>query len=331
MTDRLDELADRDRLRQVGLAAALADALLVALHGEGGDGDHRDGLELRIVLQPFGDFEAGDFRKLDVHQHQVGVVLAGEIERLDAVAGADRVVAVRLQQVVEELHVELVVLHDQNRLGHSSPLSPADNSRVRSDPRSGRASGTMFNRLMRKGYGNANAHAQLRFERLPQALTRPRPRMAGTELQRQTGRLPGYPQPFDALHSAEPDPTPPGAVASLLSCVPLGIRILGDEARPFRRSKRQRAARGGRGVAIGALAFLASDREQLGRFLAVTGIGPDAIRDAARDPGFLSGVLDHVAGDETLLVAFADQAGIDPAEIERARAALGGAWERDMP
>ena len=84
-------------------------------------------------------------------------------------------------------------------------------------------------------------------------------------------------------------------------------------------------------VAIGALAFLASDSEQLGRFLAVTGIGPDAIRDAARDPGFLSGVLDYLAGDETLLVAFARQAGIDPAEIERARAALGGAWERDTP
>src|SRR5664279_6425478 len=36
MTDSLDELADRDRLGQIGLAAALADALLVALHGEGG-------------------------------------------------------------------------------------------------------------------------------------------------------------------------------------------------------------------------------------------------------------------------------------------------------
>src|SRR4029079_11833404 len=32
MADRLDELADRNRLRQIGLAAALADALLVALH-----------------------------------------------------------------------------------------------------------------------------------------------------------------------------------------------------------------------------------------------------------------------------------------------------------
>jgi hypothetical protein len=42
-------------------------------------------------------------------------------------------------------------------------------------------------------------------------------------------------------------------------------------------------------------------------------------------------VLDYFAGDEALLVAFADHAGIDPGEIERARAALGGVWERDVP
>src|SRR5262245_24586529 len=36
VTDGLDELADRDRLRQVGLAAAFADALLVAAHRERG-------------------------------------------------------------------------------------------------------------------------------------------------------------------------------------------------------------------------------------------------------------------------------------------------------
>jgi hypothetical protein len=84
-------------------------------------------------------------------------------------------------------------------------------------------------------------------------------------------------------------------------------------------------------VAVGALSFLASDVEQLGRFLAATGIGPDAIRDAAREPGFLSGVLDYLSGDEALLIEFARHVGIEPSEVERARAALGGAWERDTP
>jgi hypothetical protein len=44
-------------------------------------------------------------------------------------------------------------------------------------------------------------------------------------------------------------------------------------------------------------------------------------------------VLEHMLADESLLVAFADSAGINPAEIARARAALGrgGIWERDLP
>ena len=79
-------------------------------------------LSSAIVLEPLGDFEAGDFGQLDIHQDQVGTMLAREIERLDAVAGADGLVAVRLQQVVEELHVELVVLHDQDGLGHPPPF-----------------------------------------------------------------------------------------------------------------------------------------------------------------------------------------------------------------
>jgi hypothetical protein len=39
-----------------------------------------------------------------------------ELQRLHAVLGLQNVVAVRLDQIVEELHVELVVLDDQDRL-----------------------------------------------------------------------------------------------------------------------------------------------------------------------------------------------------------------------
>jgi hypothetical protein len=75
-------------------------------------------------------------------------------------------------------------------------------------------------------------------------------------------------------------------------------------------------------LAVQALTFIAQDAERLGRFLAITGIGPAEIRDAAREPHFLAGVLDHIAGDESLLLAFASDVGIDPAEIPRARKAL---------
>ena len=84
-------------------------------------------------------------------------------------------------------------------------------------------------------------------------------------------------------------------------------------------------------LAIAALGYLASEPGHFGGFLAATGIGPDQIRNAARDPEFLSGVLDYLASDEALLVAFAKDQDIDPNQIERARAALGGAWERDLP
>src|SRR5580693_3308540 len=121
VTDGLDEFRHRDRFGEVGLAAALADTLFVAFHGKGGDGDDRNLFQLLIVLEPLGHFEAGNFRQLDVHQDQIGAMLARQIERFDAVARADRVVTVGFQQVVEKLHIELVVFHDQDGLSH--PLS----------------------------------------------------------------------------------------------------------------------------------------------------------------------------------------------------------------
>jgi len=75
-------------------------------------------------------------------------------------------------------------------------------------------------------------------------------------------------------------------------------------------------------LAIAALSFLAGETERLERFLALTGLGPQSLRAAAREPSFLLGVLDHVAGDETLLLAFANESGIDPEDVGRARDAL---------
>jgi hypothetical protein len=84
-------------------------------------------------------------------------------------------------------------------------------------------------------------------------------------------------------------------------------------------------------LAIQALTYIAGDGERLGAFLAATGIGPDRIRVAAREPGFLAGVLDYVAGDEKLLIDFAAEAEIEPKHVAAARAALGGTWEHETP
>jgi hypothetical protein len=75
-------------------------------------------------------------------------------------------------------------------------------------------------------------------------------------------------------------------------------------------------------LAVAALAFIAQDAERLQRFLALSGLSPLDIREAAADPGFLAGVIDHVSQDEALLVSFAADSGIDPAEVATARRLL---------
>ena len=99
-----------------------------------------------------------------------------------------------------------------------------------------------------------------------------------------------------------------------------------------RQSASRQDAQAAAHLAIAALGFIAGEPERLGRFLAVTGIGPDSIRAAARERRFLLGVLDHLAADEPLLLAFAAENAIDPGEVIKARDTMAGRrWERDTP
>lgn len=76
-------------------------------------------------------------------------------------------------------------------------------------------------------------------------------------------------------------------------------------------------------TAISALAFLAGRPEDLGRFLALSGIDPTALRRIAGEPEFLAGVLDFLIGDDALLVAFAADAGIPPERVAATRRHFG--------
>ena len=78
-------------------------------------------------------------------------------------------------------------------------------------------------------------------------------------------------------------------------------------------------------IAIQALSFLAGRPEELERFLALSGIGPASLRQAAADPAFLGGVLDFLLQDEPLLLGFAAESGLPPAAIGAARWRLDGA------
>ncbi|MGL4440561.1 MAG: DUF3572 domain-containing protein [Bosea sp. (in: a-proteobacteria)] len=83
------------------------------------------------------------------------------------------------------------------------------------------------------------------------------------------------------------------------------------------------------GMAINALGFLASDPERLGRFLSVTGLGPENLRAAAGEPAFLLSVLDYVASDESLLLALAGHLSIRPETITQARQRMAGPNRHD--
>jgi len=81
-------------------------------------------------------------------------------------------------------------------------------------------------------------------------------------------------------------------------------------------------------VGIRALAFVAADADLLPRFLAITGIEAGRIREAARQPGFLAGVLDFILAHEPTVIAFAADSGLDPSSVAAARRALPGGDER---
>ncbi|WP_245411717.1 DUF3572 domain-containing protein [Phyllobacterium leguminum] len=90
---------------------------------------------------------------------------------------------------------------------------------------------------------------------------------------------------------------------------------------------------GAQKIAIEALAFLAQDDELLPRFLALTGIGPNDIRAAAREPGFLAGVLQFYLAHEPTLLRFCEASGNKPADLQRALQALPGGdetWDRQV-
>jgi hypothetical protein len=75
-------------------------------------------------------------------------------------------------------------------------------------------------------------------------------------------------------------------------------------------------------VAIRGLQHIAGDHELLGRFLELTGLSPQGMREAAGSAEFLPGVLDFFMADEPALVSFAASIGECPVTIANARAVL---------
>lgn len=81
---------------------------------------------------------------------------------------------------------------------------------------------------------------------------------------------------------------------------------------------------GASAIALQAVSFLATDEDRLSRFLTLSGTGPDALRSALHDDSFQAAVLDYLMQDESLLLVFCAEQGIDPVMMAPAQQLLAG-------
>jgi hypothetical protein len=65
-------------------------------------------------------------------------------------------------------------------------------------------------------------------------------------------------------------------------------------------------------ISLKALAFLAQDSQRLARFLNLTGVEPAALRTLALEREFQSAVLEHILGDENMVIEFCAIEAIEP-------------------
>ena len=75
-------------------------------------------------------------------------------------------------------------------------------------------------------------------------------------------------------------------------------------------------------IALQAFAFLAREDDLLMRFANLSGILPNDMRQAASEPGFLTGILDFFLSHEPDLLALAEAETIAPEQIATARMVL---------
>lgn len=66
------------------------------------------------------------------------------------------------------------------------------------------------------------------------------------------------------------------------------------------------------------LGWLANEPDMFGRFLALSGVQPQQLRNAVNDPGFLAGMIDFLMEHEPTLLAFCEATGTKPEAVAAA-------------
>ena len=77
-------------------------------------------------------------------------------------------------------------------------------------------------------------------------------------------------------------------------------------------------------IGLSALLHISQDTENIGVFMAQTGVEVDDLRAAAQRPEFLAAVLEFLCANEPLLLAFAANEGLAPQIVDSARMVLNG-------
>lgn len=76
-------------------------------------------------------------------------------------------------------------------------------------------------------------------------------------------------------------------------------------------------------IALQALAFLASEPEEIERFLYASGLDIADLRDKAGEPDLLRAVLDFILADDTRVTGLCQELNINPRDIHTASHILG--------
>ncbi len=75
-------------------------------------------------------------------------------------------------------------------------------------------------------------------------------------------------------------------------------------------------------LALRALGWMLGEDQRAARFLALTGLNPEALRDRIGEPALLSASLRFLEAFEPDLIACADAIGVAPGELVAARRTL---------
>src|SRR5262245_28923132 len=120
LADEIDQLFGTIGLRHVAIAAGRSRPFLIASHGERADRDYGRARHSRQSLDPARTLIAVEHRKLNVHQHEIGMIGFGFGDALGAGRGLDDLVAGALQRKTRDLPQVLLVLDDEYAMGHAA-------------------------------------------------------------------------------------------------------------------------------------------------------------------------------------------------------------------